>query len=264
MIMQIASGRRQISRPLLPLSAAAILGAALFLGSCGTPPGQFIIIQNQVPQSGCVVPADLSAVYRDSGDLDLSLVNNDAETGYLFFPLMQNNAPASMGGIDPNRIALSEFDVDLSVADGAPDSIKNLFASASSDATVAKLIKFSVPTSGSVASGGGNTSGTVNAVPAELARRMLSQNALVAPGEFFYLTATVRVQGKTLTSTVTSDPFHYPIRVCDGCLVNDLGICPLAQAGSNNGNACNIAQDETIDCCELGTSLVCPPVVGAK
>jgi hypothetical protein len=264
MITQIASGRRHLSRPLWPLSAAAILGAALFLGGCGTPPGQFIIIQDQVPDTGCVVSASLGAVYRDSGDLDLSLVGNGAETGYLFFPLMQNNAPASTGGIDPNRIALSEFQVDLSVADGAPPGIVSLFQSASSDPAVARLIKFSVPTSGSVASGGGNTSGTVDAVPAELARRMLTRNALVAPGDFFYLTATVRVQGKTLTKTVTSDAFDFPIRVCDGCLVNDLGICPLAQAGTNSGNACNVAQDETVDCCELGTSLVCPPVVSAK
>jgi hypothetical protein len=244
----------------MSLSAAAILGAALFLGSCGTPPGQFIIIQDQVPQNGCVVPADLSAIYRDSGDLDLSLVNNSAETGYLFFPLMQNNAPAATSGIDANRIALSEFQVDLSVADDAPPLIVSLFR----NGTVANLTKFSVPTSGSVASGGGNTSGSVNAVPAELARRMLGQNALVAPGDFFYLTATVRAQGKTLTKTVTSDAFNFPIRVCNGCLATDLGICPLAQAGTNSGNACNVAQDETVDCCELGTSLVCPPVVGAK
>jgi hypothetical protein len=260
MITQIASGRRHASRPLWPLSAAAVLGAALFLGSCGTPPGQFIIIQDQVPDNGCVVSADLGAVYRDSGDLDLSLVNNGADTGYLFFPLMQNNAPAATGGIDPNRIALSEFQVDLSVADDAPSAIVSMFKQPPKP----ELIKFSVPTSGSVASGGGNTAGSVNAVPAELARDIRSKNVLVAPGDFFYLTATVRVQGKTLTSTVTSDAFHYPIRVCNGCLANDLGICPLAQAGTNGGDPCNIAQDQPIDCCELGTSLVCPPVVSAK
>jgi len=258
MITQTASGRRHISRS---LSAAAILGAALFLGSCTTPPGQFIIIQDQVPQSGCVAPADLSAAYQDSGDLDLSLITNGAETGYLFFPLMQNDAPAATGGgIDANRIALSEFQIDLSVADDAPPLIVSLFK----NGTVANLTKFSVPTSGSIASGGGNTSGSVNAVPAELGRRMLSQNALVAPGDFFYLTATVRAQGKTLTKTVTSDPFNFPIRVCNGCLANNLGICPLAQAGGNSGDPCNIAQDQPVDCCELGSSLVCPAVVGAK
>lgn len=260
MIMQIASGRRHVSMPLWPLPAAAILGAALFLGSCGTPPGQFVIIQNQVPQSGCVVPADLSATYKDSGDLDLSLVTYGAETGYLFFPLMQNDAPSATGGIDPNRIALSEFQVDLGVAADAPPLIVSLF----NNGTVANLTKFSVPTSGSVASGGGNTAGAVNAVPAELARRMLSTNALVAPGDFFYLTATVRAQGNTLNKTVTSDPFNFPIRVCNGCLANDLGICPLAQAGGNSGDPCNIAQDQPVDCCELGSSLVCPAVVGAK
>jgi hypothetical protein len=259
MIMQIASGRRHMS---IPLSAAAILGAALFLGSCGTPPGQFIIIQNQVPESGCVIPGTLSALYLDAGELDVSLINDGADTGYLFFPLMQNNALGTTGGgIDPNRIALSEFQVDLSVNTDAPGAIVSLFQNPPKP----ELIKFSVPTSGSVASGGGDTAGSVNAVPAELARDIRStKNVLVSPGDFFYLTATVRVQGKTLTSTVTSDPFHYPIRVCNGCLANDLGICPLAQAGSDTGNPCNIAQDQSVDCCELGSSLVCPPVVGAQ
>lgn len=248
----------------MSLSAAALLGAASFLGSCGTPPGQFIIIQDQVPQSGCAIPATLSDMYMDSGTLDMSLVNANADTGYLFFPVMQNNAPAAASGIDANRIALSEFEVDLSLGDGAPASIVNMFQK---DASVAKLIEFSVPTSGSVSSGGGNTSGTVNVVPAKLAQLMLGQSGqktLTSPADFFYLMATVRAQGKTLTQTVTSDPFHFPIRVCDGCLANDVGICPLAQAGANTGNPCNIAQDQTVDCCELGTALVCPPVVGAK
>ncbi|HSZ81678.1 MAG TPA: hypothetical protein VLA14_05325 [Polyangia bacterium] len=261
MIMQTASGRRQLSRPLWTLSAGAILGAALFLGSCGTPPGQFVIIQNQVPQSGCVIPGTLSDLYLDSGDLDLSLINDGADTGYLFFPLMQNNAPApASAGIDPNRIALSEFLVDLSVGADAPPAIVSLF----NQPPRPELLKFSVPTSGSVASGGGDTAGSVNAVTAELARDIRSKNALASPGDFFYLTATVRVQGKTLTNTVTSDPFHYPIRVCNGCLAHDLGICPLTQAGADSGDPCNIAQDQPIDCCELGPSLVCPPVVGAQ
>ncbi len=261
MIMQTAPGCSHVSRSLPSLSAVAIFGAALFLGSCGTPPGQFIIIQNQVPQNGCVVPADLSATYLDSGTLDLSLVSAGADTGYLFFPLMQNNAPASTGGVDPNRIALSDFEVALSVDEkqNPPADIVSFFKTPPR----MDLIEFSVPTSGSVSSGGGNTAGAVNVVTAELARD-LPKNALPSPASFFYLTATVRVQGKTLTNTVTSDPFHYPIRVCDGCLANDLGICPLAQAGSNSGDPCNIAQDAPVDCCELGSALVCPPVVVAK
>jgi hypothetical protein len=176
---------------------------------------------------------------------------------------MQNNASASTGGIDPNRIALSTFEVSLSVDDKKqtpPASIVSFFQTPPR----MDLIEFSVPTSGSVASGGGNTAGAVNVVTAELARDLQSKNALPSPASYFYLTATVRVQGKTLTNTVTSDAFNYPIRVCDGCLAHDLGICPLAQAGSNGGDPCNIAQDAPIDCCELGSALVCPPVVGSK
>jgi hypothetical protein len=249
---------------------ATMGAAALFLVACGTPPGQFVIIQDQVPDTSCAIPASLGSLYRDSGDLDVGLVLDQANVGYLFFPLMQNNLPPSNGGADANRIALSSFEVDLGVPDldpannGDPTYVKiwNLFQTL--QASNEGLTKYSIPTSGSVASGGGDTAGFVNAVPADLARMIRDTQALKAPGNYFYLTATVRAQGKTLTSTVTSDPFNFPIRVCDGCLTNDIGMCPVMNAGGATGNPCNIAQDQPVDCCELGAQLVCPPLVSGQ
>jgi hypothetical protein len=254
---------------------AAVGAAAVALGGCGTPPGQFVIIQDQVPDTSCAIPATLGSAYRDSGDLDVSLVFDGANTGYLLFPVMQNNFPPSNGGGDPNRIALSSYEVDLSVptldpstngGDNSYSKVWNLFQTLETDSQNGQStpIHYSIPTSGSVASGGGNTSGFVDAVPAELARMIRDTDALRAAGSFFYLTATVRAQGNTLSATVTSDPFHFPIRVCDGCLANDVGMCPLATAPASTGDPCNIAQDETVDCCELGATLQCPPVVSSQ
>ena len=110
----------------------AIGAAALWLAGCGNPPGQFIIVQAQVPDENCVVPAQLGALYQSEGVMDVRLVGDFSETGYVLFPLMQNNYPGPTGGDsgDPNRIAISGFRVDVSLPDngaGAPDAIRTLF-----------------------------------------------------------------------------------------------------------------------------------------
>src|SRR5262249_14507056 len=50
--------------------SAAVTSTLLSIVGCGTPPGQFLIIQNQVPEKGCLVPVTLGSVYRGTGDLD--------------------------------------------------------------------------------------------------------------------------------------------------------------------------------------------------
>ena len=248
----------------------AVAGAAaLVLAGCGLPPGQFIIVQDQVPDPGCVIPTTLGSVYEATGYLDARIVSSTATVGYELFPLLQNNlsAPEDQSG-DPNRIALSGYDVHVTLPDDSPAGpIKDLFngLEGSKGGTPSTLVEFSVPTSGSVASGGGNTSSGVDVVPAALAQEI--HQKWVASTPYIYITATVRARGKTVTSSVESDAFNFPIRVCDGCLianVDDIPPCPVAQAPVNTGNVCNVAQDGVVDCCQLGNDLVCPSVVAAQ
>jgi hypothetical protein len=120
-----------------------------------------------------------------------------------------------------------------------------------------------VPFSGSVASGGGNTSASVDGLPAELARRIRATNVLMTT-DFIYVNTTIHARGSTLNSSLRSDAFTFPIRVCDGCLIAHVDVCPFTMAAANPGNACNVAQDEAVDCCITGTQLVCPPTVSSK
>jgi hypothetical protein len=243
----------------------AICAIALSAASCGNPPGQFLIVQNQVPDEGCVIPASLGTVYQGEGTLDVRLVSDFAESGYYLFPLMQNNYPSPTGGDtgDPNRIALSGYRVDVSLPDDAPaDAIYDLFAALQTSSPAGgpdQMIQYRVPTSGSVASGGGNTAGSVNAFPGALARA-IRKTGVLQNVPYVWMYSTVRALGNNLASSVESDAFRYPIRVCDGCLIASREVCPVSHPVLT-GNQCNISQDGYVDCCTSGTGLVCPSTV---
>jgi hypothetical protein len=248
-------------------TATATATAALLLVGCGATPGQFLIVQDQVPDTAsCVIPTTIGSVYRDVGNLDVRLVSRRAEAGYYMYPLLRNNLQPAAGGQigDPNRIALSSYNVSLGLpADATSSPLAMLFGDLANSPQDSGLLRFSVPTSGSVASGGGYTSSGVPAIPGELARRIRDQG-LLAGTSYAYVMATVRARGDTQNGSIESDPFVFPIRVCDGCLIASLQLCPATMEPANKGNPCNVAQDDPVDCCDSGAGLQCPPPVAVK
>ena len=71
----------------------------------------------------------------------------------------------------------------------------------------------------------------------------------------------MRAFGSTTSESIESDPFVYPLAICEGCLVASVQPCPVSAAPNRTGNPCNIAQDAPVDCCQSGSDLVCPSVV---
>jgi hypothetical protein len=250
---------------LTTVARGAVLGAVSLLAACsGTPPGDFIIVQNQVPNSDCTIPATLGALYRGEGVLDVRLIGNGSD-GYQLFPLLQNNFPGPEGtAVDANRIALSGFDVDVELPDGAPPGpIATLITSyrdPSADPASQALVRYSTLTSGSVASAGGDTASGVNVFPVVLAQKIRDM-AVLSDTNRYWVMASVRALGKTLTMNVTSDAFKYPIQLCDGCLIDNQGTCPVSMA---SGNQCNPGQDDGTGCCTIAGSLICPATVASK
>jgi hypothetical protein len=230
---------------------------ALLAGCSGTPPGLFIIVQDQVPDANCTIPATLGAVYRSQGLLDVRLSD-----GYWLFPLLQNDFPGPSGGtdVDANRIALSGYDVDVELAPGAPDSpITTLLGGLRGDGASAPdpLVQYSTLTSGSVASGGGNTASSVRVFPGELAK-MIRDMGVLSPLNHYWVMTSVRARGGNLgIGKVSSDAFKFPLELCDGCLIVDEGVC---SSETTPGNACNLGQDQQVGCCELAGQLICPAV----
>ena len=247
-------------RGFLPARSLAVSSLLLACGlaACGRVPGQFEIVNNQVPTESCQIPTS-ETIYQGQGRLDVRLVRSGAESAFYVFPLMRNNLASSGDGPDPNRITLSSFAVDISVLT-APPATTALIASLESDSATSPLLHYKTPWSGSVSSGGGVISAWVAAFPVELASRILATHELGA-GPSVYMNLKIRAFGHTLTQDIESDPLDYPVAVCDGCLIARTQACPFTQAPLYTGNPCNVAQDAFVDCCTAGNDLICPPVV---
>ncbi|HZL21241.1 MAG TPA: hypothetical protein VFG23_26135, partial [Polyangia bacterium] len=133
-----------------PLALAAVL-YPLFAFGCGRVPGQFEILNDQVPTTGtCTIPVN-PTLYQGQGTLDLSIVRSDFQTAYLFFPLIENNLPRPTGDLDSNQIQITGFNVDISPVLPVTDSVAAVFASSAAG----PYLHYQATWSGGISSGGG-------------------------------------------------------------------------------------------------------------
>jgi len=242
-----------------PLLVAAIL--PLVLAACGRVPGQFEILNDQVPTAaaggGCTVSTN-ATLYQGDGRLDLAIVRGTADAAYLFFPLIENNLPsANNGAQDPNQIQLNGFNIDITPLSGTSPATDMVLAGN-------ELAHFKTPWSGGVSSGGGQISAIVDAFPVALAEQLFNQGG-VGNAPSAVLNLRIQALGTTNVGTaMQSDPFNFPLEICVGCLVTNVQACPFTSALTNPGNACNAAQDAPVDCCTEGGALLCPPPVASQ
>jgi hypothetical protein len=239
-----------------PLALVAAM-LPLVLAACGRVPGQFEILNDQVPAAGCTVPVS-PGVYQGVGRLDLSIARGNVGSAYLFFPLIENNLPLPKSGSqDPNQIQLSGFNIDITPLAGTSSDTNSVLAGNA-------LAHFKTAWSGGVPSGGAQITAIVDAFPVALAEQLLDQGSVSKDPS---ATLNLRVQAlgtTTVGSEMQSDPFDFPLEICVGCLVANVQACPFMSAPANPGNACNPAQDTRVDCCTTNGALVCPPTVATQ
>jgi hypothetical protein len=229
---------------------------AWLASSCGDS-GRFFIVQDQVPARGCVVTTERT-VYQGEGLLDLALVGGDDAFAYQLFPLIQNDYPSAGGNnsTEPNRLFIRAFRVRLEAGDGAPAAVSTFIDQTGAAPLTQPMVEFQEPWAGTIEPGGGLLAAAVGVIPSGLARAIRSKQ-LTANGPI-NLKARVRAVGQRRDGDVESSEFVFPIKVCEGCLIANLRECPYT--ATNLGNACNIAQDAVVDCCQAGASLTCPAV----
>jgi hypothetical protein len=238
------------------------IGAALLvfgMTACSQDEDRFFVLHNQAASEGCLISADRDRPYVGQGTLDLALVGPRTPYGYLLHPLLQNDLEklSEPGVAEPNRLALRGFEVRVSLGAGAPAKIQQLFAELQSSDEGRALLGYDVPWSGAVEPGGGLAASSVNAIPGELARRIRATEELSKVSHVTLFTK-VRAKADGAGRSVESKEFVFPVELCLGCLVGNVAPCPAAPV--NKGNACNVAQDATVDCCTNGADLVCPSI----
>lgn len=244
------------------LASLAALGATLLVGGCGEE-SRFFIVQNQVPEPGCLIPTDRSQVYIGRGRMDVTLVGDEQAFGYQIYPLVQNDMPSvgEEGAPEPNRLFIKGFRVSLRLAGTPAPAAQKVFADLAADETGRRFLDFDTRWAGTV-DPGDVMSAALGGVPGEIARR-LRQAGVFASAPTVPLTVGVRALGERTSGDMESTEFRFPVDACEGCLVAFHGTCPIA-ARANAGHACNMSQDDLVDCCLEGGVARCPAPVQEK
>jgi hypothetical protein len=159
-------------------------------------------------------------------------------------------------------ISLTGANVELTVESVSIEHADSSFSTVSNDSLglSGQQLKFASLFSGSLP-----PAGTVNVgfdvVPVQTLRQILTKSGAGATDKLrAEVLATVTVLGTLDGDKISATPFQYPITVCTGCVVNNLGTCPLPVGTVPRiGNPCNPFQDGTVDCClDASNTLECP------
>jgi hypothetical protein len=231
----------------------ALLAAGMLAG-CTDTNYTVYILRNQVLADGCKV-ATSGTDFVSFGELDVTDPvpgSNLVNTGYLLAAAVQNGTAP-----DSNDTNLHIF-----FAMGADVELRSN-GSSGSDAVIAalgvrSLLSRTLYFGGSIPPGG----------TAGMGFPIIDEEQTLALGDILgtqvvQVIARSKIFGIIDGNDVTGSPFDFPVTVCKGCLVADLGSCSVVSMSSqmfNAGGTCNKLQDALLDCCELdGGGLQCPP-----
>jgi hypothetical protein len=202
--------------------------------------GSMLILFNTVPtasDTGCTIPTEEGGSFRQSGRIDVLAPDVFSAASYELYPIVESRLE-SLGDEAQRTIAVHGAEVTLQSTDGAlNDEFTRVF-------------------SGSLRPGG-QTSFSVQVVDAEHLRSLS-----VGENETVTIIASVKIFGDLQGSEIESDPFDYPIDVCNGCLIGLLGDCDSLPSDfdARTGGECNAFQDGPLDCCTLNGEDICPAI----
>lgn len=200
------------------LAGLAALGAV----GCTAEYGSMVILQNQIPEEGCVISGSVDSEFRSSG-----LLHPDSQFGYVFTPVVRSIVDESARA---GRLIFVQ---------GADIRVENL-----ADGSLAQ--EFGSRFSGYIPPG--DTIG----VAFEITQPGLAE------GDYL---ARIQMYGTMDGGDVESQEFEYPVRVSADAFEVVVGSCsalPIGYVGEQVSNECNPLQDGFIECCDDGGAKVCP------
>ncbi len=225
-------------------------GLALGAGACvdTNADSGLRIIANSAPGDLCVV--DPSALtFQDDGIIDAN-----SFFGYLFTPIVTNDLVTFGDELTaPKTIYVTHARVDIKFYDPSFNDLP----------VDRGLVHFQVATSGSIEPNGGRVGLSFEVVPVDLLAAIgdqLPDPMNGVPPSRTTLDVSVQLVGTHGGDEVVSNVFRYPVEVCDGCLVANVGACTLLPEGfeAQTGGVCNTLQDGVLECCDSSGALVCP------
>jgi hypothetical protein len=239
------------------LRSVAVLAPAL-AGCLASNGDQGMLILNNsavaAGATGCTFSGDVSQPFVSHG-----IISTLSPVPYLMTPLIQSRIQPQMTGDTSIRtITLQGADVTLTVA-----SISLMSQTAGFSTPPAPDLgadgKFKSLFSGSIMPGGTANVG-MDLIPLTVLNTIAMQAPTADTHVHAEVVANVTAYGTMGGDKVTSEPFQYPVTVCNDCVVVDLGLCNTMTMTMLTGDPCNVFQDGTVACCEANGQLICPAV----
>jgi hypothetical protein len=214
--------------------SAVVILFALSLGAsaCVEDDSSFYIKGMRHPEAKCATPAPGGTTWVGTGHLDVSM-----KLGYLAFPEVMN-ALGSSTAIQPsqpetNILQLRGYRISLDMGE-IPGSFP------------AELTNSTYPTSGTIAPNGAMV-GPIEVIENPLAAQLAT---VVPKGVERTIFASIRAVAQTMGNEKESGVFVFPVVICNGCLVEFLPTCPLAEDKAKyKSNLCGLPQDGQVTCC---------------
>lgn len=225
-----------------------LLSGAL-LGGCVENRASVTVSRMLVPDSNCVASAD-SDSFLTMGTFDIGEQGN-LPTQYFVYPRVVNNmvSTTEAEGVELNWVELIEARLTLDF--GA------VGAGLDADTTQFRYPAFVTLAPGEAAAV------QVLAIPEATARVIASQ--LPNEGDSVIVRVRIKFLYQFGEYEHETHEVEFPVQVCRHCLIAPLEQRPACYSDEVSdpilqGNQCNIVQDVPVDCCQLGSRLVCPAV----
>ena len=203
--------------------------------SCAENSSSLVIVQNQAPESGCTASNTVSDKFISHGVLDLGSARYGITPQYFAWFVIQNNLKSTVDnkGVELNNVEMKEAHISLSLG-AASSGLESQFTH------FADYTFVTIPP-------GESRSVQVNLIPPNVAERLNVQE-----GQFVEGYAKVKLIGERGGTEIETNTVNFPVTVCYGCLVTNIGPCDSATFPEtvDEGQTCNKSQDEPLQCCK--------------
>jgi hypothetical protein len=229
-----------------------MMSLGLGLAACAADNGDegIFISKNVTPGEGCVFTASPGELYNPHGTVSVF-----SPEGYTMFPQLVSKITSTEMNVQARTIQVKGSRIDIEVIDPSLSGI-------SGDGITHFESRFAAPLSPN----GGVTDAAFEAIPSAFLKAVAQAKGLTPMTTERFMTEVIvhaKVYGDLSGSEVVSQDYEYPVTVCNNCVTNVLGACPLplGTAVLAPTNPCSAYQDGFSDCCVSGGNVVCPGVV---
>jgi len=222
--------------------------------------GMYVLNNSAISGDSCALNGSSMQAFLPRGEI-FAL----SPAGYLLTPLVESKL-AVVEGQDPTlkTIQLHSADVELTVKAISVQHADSTFTSSQPNTTLAQ---FTSLFSGAVPPGG-SVNVAFDVLPAPTISSLVAMAGADVLNEVVHIEmlASVTIKGDLGGDDLEAAPYFYPISICNDCVVNVLGTCPIPMGTApREGNACNRYQDGVVDCCRDTTvtpnRFICPATV---